>query len=404
MSSLSGLHLRDKAKAGVGGLKGGSSGGGGGLREKATGWMGKGGSSGSSAEGHQSTPLSALKDPNSFAPPPRRTTGPYTPAVTRPETGGLGAPLPKSQIELDRQHQREREEEARQIEAPPVPSGPYRADTTGLSTAHLPKPPAFRPGERTGSPATAANGRPKPALPPRLPPRNPSGSSIPPSPPPPYSDRPPVTDPSRGVLNQGALSRLGQAGVSVPGFGISGRAPPLPQPSRTTATPPLPARTNTASPHVREGSEGFAPPPAMSAAGNGPQLGELRSRFVKMNTASPPSVAGGGSTWAQKQAALKTASEFKKDPSSVSISDARHAASTANNFRERHGEQAAAGYTAANNMNQKYGIMNKVKSYSSDGSASQPVGLKKAPPPRPAKRSDVQAGPPPVPLSSKPRP
>lgn len=42
MSSLSGLHLRDKAKAGVGGLKGGSSGGsgggsggGGGLREKA---------------------------------------------------------------------------------------------------------------------------------------------------------------------------------------------------------------------------------------------------------------------------------------------------------------------------------------------------------------------------------
>lgn len=41
MSSLSGLHLRDKAKAGVGGLKGGSSGGGssssggGGIREKA---------------------------------------------------------------------------------------------------------------------------------------------------------------------------------------------------------------------------------------------------------------------------------------------------------------------------------------------------------------------------------
>lgn len=41
MSSLSGLHLRDKAKAGVGGLKGGGSGGsssgggGGGLREKA---------------------------------------------------------------------------------------------------------------------------------------------------------------------------------------------------------------------------------------------------------------------------------------------------------------------------------------------------------------------------------
>lgn len=377
--------------------------------------MGKGGSSSSSAEGHQSTPLSALRDPNSFGPPPKRTTGPYTPAppptTTRPETGGLGGPLPKSQIELDRQHQREREAEARQIEAPPVPSGPYRADTTGLSTAHLPKPPAFRPGERSESPVAAHNGRPKPALPPRLPPRNPSASSIPPSPPPPYSDRPPATDPSRGILNQGAMGRLGQAGISVPGFGIGGRAPPLPPPSRTTASPPVPAaRTNTASPPVPSRAGGFAAPPAISPAGNGPQLGELQSRFAKMNTASPPPTAGGGTTWAQKQAALKTASDFKKDPSSVSFSDARNAASTANNFRERHGEQAAAGYTAANNLNQKYGILNKMKSYSSDGGASQPVapppiGLKKAPPPPPpAKRSDLQAGPPPVPLSSKPRP
>lgn len=374
---------------------------------------GKGGNSSSSSGGHQSTPLSALKDPNSFGPPPKRTTGPYTPAspasTTRPETGGLGGPLPKSQIELDRQHQREGEETARQIEAPPVPSGPYRADTTGLSTAHLPKPPAFRRGERSESPVETPNDRPKPALPPRLPPRNPSSSSIPPSPPPPYSDRPPFTDPSQGMLNQGAVSRLGQAGVSVPGFDIGRRAPPLPPPSRTTASQPLPARTNTASPPIPSRTGGFAPPPAMSPAGNGPQLGELHSRFAKMNTASPPPAAGGGTTWAQKQAALKTASDFKKDPSSVSFSDARNAASTANNFRERHGEQAAAGYTAANKMNQKYGIMNKVKGYSPDGSASQqvapsPAGLKKAPPPPPAKRSDLQAGPPPVPLSSKPRP
>lgn len=377
--------------------------------------MGKGGSSSSSAEGHQSTPLSALKDPNSFGPPPKRTTGPYTPAspatTTRSETGGLGAPLAKSQIELDRQHQREREEAARQIEAPPVPSGPYRADTTGLSTVHLPKPPAFRPGERSEFPAAPLIGRPKPALPPRLPPRNPSSSSIPPSPPPPYSDRPAATDPSRGLLNQGAMSRLGQAGVSVPGFGIGGRAPPLPPPSRTnaTATPPLPSRANTASPSVPSRVGGFAPPPpAASPAGIGTQLGEVQSRFAKLNTTSPAPAAG-GTTWAQKQAALKTASDFKKDPSSVSLSDARSAATTANNFRERHGEQAAAGYTAANSMNQKYGIMDKVKSYSSDGSTCRPVGpaptgLKKAPPPPPAKRSDVQAGPPPVPLSSKPRP
>ncbi|QDS77664.1 hypothetical protein FKW77_003124 [Venturia effusa] len=365
-------------------------------------WMGKGGNtSTSSAEGHQSRPLSALKDPSSFGPPPKRTTGPYTPApavsTTRTDTGLSEASIPESQ------------EAARQIEAPPVPSGPYRADTTGLSTAHLPKPPAFRPGERSESPVAIPSGRPKPALPPRLPPRNPSSSSISPSPPPPYSDRQPAADPSRGLLNQGAMNRLGQAGVSVPGFGISGRTPPLPPPSRTSASPPLPIRANTDSPPIPSRTGGSAAPPSINPAATGPQLGELQSRFAKMNTASTPPAAGGGTTWAQKQAALKMASDFKKDPSSVSFSDARNAASTANNFRERHGEQAAAGYAAANNLNQKYGIMNKVKSYSADGSASQqvapaPVGLKKAPPPPPVKRSDLLAGPPPVPLSSKPRP
>ena len=42
-------------------------------------------------------------------------------------------------------------------------------------------------------------------------------------------------------------------------------------------------------------------------------------------------------------------------PSSVSFSDARAAASTANNFRERHGEQAKTGMQKAQDMNQKYG-------------------------------------------------
>lgn len=41
-----------------------------GLRDKAGGLMGKGKGS-SEAESHQSRPLSTLKDPNSFGPPPR---------------------------------------------------------------------------------------------------------------------------------------------------------------------------------------------------------------------------------------------------------------------------------------------------------------------------------------------
>jgi len=109
-----------------------------------------------------------------------------------------------------------------------------------------------------------------------------------------------------------------------------------------------------------------------------------------------------------------TASDFKKNPSSVSFADAREAASTANNFRERHGEQVASGLSAANSVNQKYGVMDRMKSYSSDGTTHQQVpqaasgvgaaGKKGPPPPPPAKKRELQSGPPPVPLGSKPKP
>ncbi|CAI4217830.1 unnamed protein product [Parascedosporium putredinis] len=78
-----------------------------------------------------------------------------------------------------------------------------------------------------------------------------------------------------GHLNQSAVSRLGAAGVSVPGFGIS-----------------------------------------------------------------PSSPSG---------------------PSTVSFQDARSAASTANNFRQRHGDQVASAARTANSFNQKYGISDRVQ-------------------------------------------
>jgi hypothetical protein len=76
-----------------------------------------------------------------------------------------------------------------------------------------------------------------------------------------------------------------------------------------------------------------------------------------------------GTTWAQKQAALKTASDFQQKPSSVSFADARNAASTANNFRERYGASVANGYVKANEMNSKYGISDKAKSFGQQASA-----------------------------------
>jgi hypothetical protein len=129
-------------------------------------------------------------------------------------------------------------------------------------------------------------------------------------------------------------------------------------------------------------------------------------------------------------------SDFKKDPSSVSFADAKSAASTANNFRERHGEQVASGVRTANSLDQKYGVSGKVGGYlgsaggggsgteagrtpspaqSHLGNISSVAGLlgkKKPPPPPPPKKKPelggnaVDAGdedmPPPVPTSTRP--
>jgi hypothetical protein len=363
--------------------------------------MGKG-KSGSDSQSHDTAPLSSLKDPASFGPPPKRVPGQALPPPTslRSTAGGLGAPLSAEDVEA----QRRRKQEAAEADLYPeeetqAPSGPYRPDTTGLTTTGLPLPP--RRAGQPASPPPAASGKPKPpSLPPRLPPRTTQHTD--PTPPPraaqPVASAPqPYTStatletasPSDGHLNQGAMSRLGQAGISVPGFGIG----------------------NAASPTVAPRSSNAPPTPTSPTKGGG-QLSELQARFSKMNTTQSPT-SSTGTTWAEKQAALRTAGDFKKDPTSVSFADARMAASTANNFRERHGEQVASGYQAANSMNQKYGLMEKAKSYGGNAdspTASSPTspgfggaGGKKAPPPPPAKRRDLMADPPPVPLSSKPK-
>ena len=140
-----------------------------------------------------------------------------------------------------------------------------------------------------------------------------------------------------------------------------------------------------------------------------------------------------GTTWAQKQAALRTASQFHKDPRSVSLSDARAAASTARNFHQRHREQVASGLRVAAKLEDKYGISNKAGHYVglSANTASSPqaeetargssgssgnlaaaaaiLGKKKPPPPPPPKRRGVSGvpdadgnTPPPVPMSTRP--
>ena len=374
--------------------------------------MGKGQDPHKEANQHISRPLTSLKDPAAFGPPPKNVNyhgGAALPHAITPDTRGLGAPLTAEQIQAkqirEEEEARAAEEEAQKPATPPVP---YRADTTGLSTSNLPKPPVRRLeyAEEPVTTAASIRAKPKPSLPPRLPPRQNSSHMQPVvSPPPSYDTASMEPSAQQSYLNEGAINGLGAAGVSVPGLGI-GEASNSSNPWRDQQSPPT---NNTAS---------------NSANPRGPQLNELQSRFSRLSTSSPkPDQSTQGTTFAQKQATLKTASSFRNDPSSVSLADAKNAASTANNFRERHGDQVAAGWKSASGLNQKYGISNRVNGFASNASTSPvneapptstspaPVNApsfpaKKPAPAPPPKRIGVNSsstqGPPPVPLGSKP--
>lgn len=363
--------------------------------------MGKGKDTSQAAEAqaYQSRPLRSLKDPAEFGPPPRRvnySSSASTPVASTLDRRVLGEPSSQAQIRAKQEQEVEvgAEEES-------IPAVPFRADTTGLSTDHLPKPPLrkFHQSELVSPQEPARIQKPKPSLPPRLPPRqNSSPVQHSASPPPVYSRGAEAAPVQENYLDQGSLNRLGSAGVSVPGLNIG----------------------ESSNPWQTEASSS-APGPAS------PPLSELQSRFSKKSTFSQNAEAPAqGTSFAQKQAALKAASSFRNDPSSVSLSDAKIAASTADNFRQRHGDQVASGWKSASGLNQKYGIANKVNSYASGGNSSQvdrnysasvspavsdpsAVIAKKKPPPPPSKRTDLSSvgsgilEPPPLPLGSKPR-
>ncbi|ODA82678.1 hypothetical protein RJ55_01186 [Drechmeria coniospora] len=338
-------------------------------------------SAGNDRSNHVSRPLSELKDASTFAPPPRRV-------------GTPGAPSPSPPIR-----------------SPPATSASASGRQQG--SAEPPPPPPRRPGAVHGNDGESSSdpgGSASRSLPPRLPPRE-------------------NASPGSGHLPRGAVDRLGAAGVSVPGLGI-GRSGPA---SSTPPSLPPPPRTVGASAAMKGGLGSL-----------GTQVNALQSRLSTADTSTGAKggsagttggSTGGGTTWAQKQAALKTASAFHKDPSSVSFSDAKAAASTANNFRQRHGDQVAAGIKSASELDQKYGVRDKVGAYASDagqdagqasgqgragsesataslattlaGAVPGLAGKKKPPPPPPPKRAGVAAAvngdtAPPVPTSTRP--
>lgn len=323
------------------------------------------------------------------------------PNAITPDRRGLGAPLSSQEIrashEAEESEKRAAEDEAQK---PKPPSVPYRADTTGLATQNLPKPPARRLDHNEQASPVSANSttKPKPTLPPRLPPRQATLTQEPSSPPPTYRNATQQQATSGGQPTREALNRLGSAGVSVPGLNIGSNQ----------------GSTTEKQDAVGKGS-------ASTPADQKPTLSELHSRFSGLSVKSPPPGSPShGTTLAQKQAALKTASSFRNDPSSVSFSDAKATASTANNFRERHGDQVAAGWKSANAFNKKYDVAGKLGGFTGNTSetkqtlpsppdtaspASPALAEKKRPPPPPPKRSGTGSGasPPPIPLSSKPK-
>lgn len=235
---------------------------------------------------HQSAPLTTLKDPDSFGPPPKHAGWysnngtPTSPAGSSASGGGLGSVV-RAPVRRPTQEQ----QVAVQEEEPPKPSGPYRTDTTGLSTANLPKPPVRRgEGASPAPPPRSAASPPVPARqshgqtaqkapPPMLPPRqNEHPDEYTPPPPPTYQEAtvppaarspPPAqaqsayTNPA--TINGVAANRLAQAGVNVPGFSIG---------SNNASQTPTPQ------------------PP--STQGHPSQLSELQQRFARLGTSSQP--------------------------------------------------------------------------------------------------------------------
>ncbi|KAH6624405.1 hypothetical protein B0J18DRAFT_456696 [Chaetomium sp. MPI-SDFR-AT-0129] len=300
--------------------------------------IGRGEDNTSRYENHTSAPLASLRDPASFAPPPKRNPNAVigVPSPTT-STGTTGPPIPSRPGTFA--------DSTPEQEEPAAPPKPWRLDTTGLSTSHLPPPPGRKDGANTRSPPPVppnnnTTHRPgPPGLPPRLPPRssNPSSPATgTPSPPPPYSSpttgpalptrHKPQPSPTSGSLspatssphlNQSAISRLSAAGVSVPGLGI-GRGNANPTSTTNSTTAPALEDVRAAADAVNA-ADGFRRKHGEQVGAGVKALGGLQGRFGGVgggegNGTSVGSGHGSGSGIAGSIGNLAAVSGKKKPP------------------------------------------------------------------------------------------
>ncbi|KGO39520.1 hypothetical protein PEX1_025560 [Penicillium expansum] len=327
----------------------------GGLRGQVAGWMGKGNESNSNRSDHVSQPLSSLKDPSSFGPPPKHINyhgAAAVPNQTTPDRRGVGAPLSQDQINAQNSHRQQAAEADEQFQKPAPPPVPYRVNTSGLSTDNLPPPPVRRlDSESSASTSSISKSKP-PKPPPRLPARNGSPSS---DPPPAYSSAPVL---SHDYINQDATSRLANAGISVPGFGIG-----------------------------QEKSSSSAHTP----------VNELQSRFSQMNTSgspSAPTLPAQASTNIDSQSAGSTSSLHNfRERHADTIDSGKQKYS---DFRERHADSIDSGKQKYGDFRERHADSidsgkQKLSGYASRLTGSSPAAP--SPPARPASNTSMNLEP-----------
>lgn len=174
--------------------------------------------------------------------------------------------------------------------------------------------------------------------------------------------------------------------------------------------PRLPPRTGTAaslpeSRNVTEddiASRGGLSTGAVGALGRLGNSGIRIPGFETAQASSPPPPPATGTSFAEKKAAVRTANAFYKDPSKVSLADARSAAGTARNFQQRHGDRVVEAAGVA----KSYGVLGPQTSSPPpppDQSRPSPPPPP-PPPPLPPPRVQKKPPPPPPPLKKKPPP
>ncbi|KAJ5614953.1 hypothetical protein N7537_000067 [Penicillium hordei] len=454
-SSVSGWMGKGKEGESSGSGSGHGSSSQGGIRGQVAGWMGKGNESNSNRSDHVSQPLSSLKDPSSFGPPPKHINyhgAAAVPNQATPDRRGLGAPLSQDQSS-HRQQVAEAEEE--QFQKPAPPPVPYRVDTSGLSTDHLPPPPVRRLDSASSASTSPISKSKPPKPPPRLPARNGSPSS---DPPPAYSTAPVL---SHDYINQDATSRLANAGISVPGLGIGQEKSSSPahtpvnelqsrfsqmntSASPSTPTPPVPASTNasTSSLHnfrerhadtINSGKQkygDFRERHADTIDSGKQKYGDFRERHADSIDSGKQKLSGyasrftGSSPAASSPAAPSPPARAASDTSSMNLEPAEPARGTSSvqDFRERHADKIEMGKEKWGGARSRFNTFVEDRKFSAEANKriprppppSRPISMgqsnspavspadpdiqtqaqrKKAPPPPPPKRAEFHASP-----------